>query len=243
MEHLTKQQIVLLTLLVSFVTSLSTGIVTVSLMDQAPSGVTRTINQVIERTIQQAAPQNASVGTVSINVDDQVSEATSLVASSTVKIKNVLTNNVVGLGLIISKNGLIITDKKIINTNQSYTAILSDGTNVSLSPSLSYTNDVLAFLTPATIYANNVPVTLTPIHLSSTLTLGQKILSLTGSSSLILADGLVNQLDGTTIITSISPEKLVSGSPLFDVQGNVVGLQGSSILYQLAPLIPSGAVL
>ena len=49
-EHLTKTQIVLLVLLVSFVTSMATGIVTVSLMDQAPEGVTYTINRFIEQS-------------------------------------------------------------------------------------------------------------------------------------------------------------------------------------------------
>ena len=36
LEHLNKTQIILLTLLVSFVTSIATGIVTVSLLAQAP---------------------------------------------------------------------------------------------------------------------------------------------------------------------------------------------------------------
>ena len=48
MESLTKTQIVLLVLLVSFVTSLATGIVTVTLVNQAPQPVTHTINKVVE---------------------------------------------------------------------------------------------------------------------------------------------------------------------------------------------------
>lgn len=49
-EQLTKVQTVLLTLLVSFVTSIATGIVTVSLMEQGITPVTQTINRVVERT-------------------------------------------------------------------------------------------------------------------------------------------------------------------------------------------------
>ena len=50
MEDLTKQQLVTLVFLVSFVTALFTGIVTVSLVQQAPAGITQTIQKVIERS-------------------------------------------------------------------------------------------------------------------------------------------------------------------------------------------------
>lgn len=66
MEELTKNQLVLLVLLVSFVTSLVTGIVTVSLLEQAPgSPITQTITRVVDKITpieisqpqqQQAAP-------------------------------------------------------------------------------------------------------------------------------------------------------------------------------------------
>lgn len=51
MENLTKTQLIMLVLLVSFVTSLVTGIVSVTLVNQAPSPVTQTINRVIEKVI------------------------------------------------------------------------------------------------------------------------------------------------------------------------------------------------
>ena len=60
LEQLTKHQIVLLTLLVSFVTSIATGIVTVSLMDQAPAGVTRVVNQIVEHTVEKVIPATQS---------------------------------------------------------------------------------------------------------------------------------------------------------------------------------------
>lgn len=48
-DSLSKKQVVLLVLLVSFVTSLVTGIVTVTLMSQAPTPITQTIHKVIEK--------------------------------------------------------------------------------------------------------------------------------------------------------------------------------------------------
>jgi len=55
-EKLTKTQIVLLTLLISFVTSLATGIVTVALMSQAPPSVSQTINRFVDQTVEKIVP-------------------------------------------------------------------------------------------------------------------------------------------------------------------------------------------
>jgi hypothetical protein len=57
-EKLTKTQIVLLALLVSFVTSIATGIITVSLVQQAPPAVTQTINRVVERTVERVVEKD-----------------------------------------------------------------------------------------------------------------------------------------------------------------------------------------
>ncbi|MAZ40820.1 hypothetical protein CL654_01765 [bacterium] len=56
MNNLNNHQLVLLTLLVSFVTSIATGIFTVTLIDQAPPSVTNTINRVVERTVETVIP-------------------------------------------------------------------------------------------------------------------------------------------------------------------------------------------
>ncbi len=81
LEELTKSQVVLLTLLVSFVTSIATGIVTVSLAEQGVSPVTNTVNRIVERTkevvVKVESPEDPQVVTkeVVIREGDLVAKA------------------------------------------------------------------------------------------------------------------------------------------------------------------------
>ena len=236
MDHLTKQQLVLLALLLSFVTSLATGIVTVSLMDQAPSGVTHTVSQVIEKTIQQvSAPQSAAVGTVTLSVDDQIANAVASVSPGTVKIEDTHSNTIVGLGLIVSKEGIILTDKSIIAPTSSYEAVFSDGTIVLLN--IMTTNSDSTFLKPSTASPVALPTDFLPITPAPSFTLGQSVFSLSGTSTAILGQGVITDIAASSSVaassispigTSIPDSKTMPGSPLFDIKGNVVGIRVNS---------------
>ena len=69
MNHLTRSQFVLLVILVSFVTSIFTGIVTATLVTQAPLPMTQTINRVIEKTIETVIP--GTMGTAMLNAEKE----------------------------------------------------------------------------------------------------------------------------------------------------------------------------
>lgn len=120
MEELNKNQIVLLTLLVSFVTSIATGIVTVTLMDQAPAQVTQTINRVVERTIEKAVPGETKVTTVVKEVPVVVTEDKLIVdvinntSAGAVRVVSADGKTTLGTGFIVSKSGLVATARLLL---------------------------------------------------------------------------------------------------------------------------------
>ncbi len=74
-KDLNKTQLILLAFLLSFVTSVATGIVTVTLMDQAPAAVSQTINRVVQQTVEKVVPGSSKVQTVVVKEDDLVVDA------------------------------------------------------------------------------------------------------------------------------------------------------------------------
>jgi len=133
LEELTTHQIILLTLLVSFVTSIATGIVTVTLMDQAPPGVTNTINRVVERTVErvvsdtngQAASVITKETTVVVKEEDLITSSIDKGVKSLVRIDAVGSTpeektRMVALGVFLSSNGLVVTDASKIQEKGIY---------------------------------------------------------------------------------------------------------------------------
>ncbi len=76
-KDLNKTQLILLAILISFVVSIATGIVTVTLMQQAPTGFTQTVNRVVQQTIEKVVPDYTpgKTQTVVVKEDDLVVDA------------------------------------------------------------------------------------------------------------------------------------------------------------------------
>lgn len=233
MDDLSKQQLILLALLVSFVTSLATGIVTVSLMDQAPSGVTRTVSQVIERTIQQISPDNSA--TAVISAGDESALAVSAVSGSLVRLSSRDGQNGGGLGLLVSTDGVILSDKAAVAGLTDYQAILPDGVSVPVSVIQSQNDGDIVFLAPVRHLAKSYAA----IRFGTNPSLGATVYSLTGSTTTVLGQGIVTESMSAaasstppspgSIHTSIPPSKVSAGSPLFTLDGSVIGMRTSSL--------------
>jgi S1-C subfamily serine protease len=119
LEELTKQQIVLLALLVAFVSSTASAIVVVRLMEEAPVTSSPTINRVIERTVQQIIPgetkEITKINTVIIKEEDLVVEAINTNKNSVVLIRETITDELGIQTHIINGSGLYLEDGYIVS--------------------------------------------------------------------------------------------------------------------------------
>lgn len=205
-EKLTKQQIILVTLLVSFVTSIATGIVTVALMDQAPAGVTQTINRVVERTIEKVATPPTSGNsaavvtreTVVVKEDDQI---VSSVDKNKLSVVRIYTDTIdpaqrifVDLGTIISKDGLIATGDVFADPQGKYLVTVDGSTFYHVSVLPKANKNLFYFL--KVIQEGKNPVSFVPVTLSNSdsLKLGQTVIAWGGNLQNTVSTGIVSSL-------------------------------------------------
>lgn len=238
-EKLSKSQIILLTLLVSFVTSIATGIVTVSLMDQAPPAIAQTVNRVIERTIEKVVStgQTASTvvtteKTVVVKEADMIALAVKKVSPSVVRLYSGEKDDpaFLGLAVVLDSAGVLVSDGAALGDIGNATVMLSDGTRVRVFVQSRDTENGIVLLQAATSTATGttpwIPVTLS----ASFPTLGESVVVLAGKTTARIADGIITALvprpgaAGDIIETSVSSSASVMGSPLVDTNGSVIGI-------------------
>ena len=127
-KDLDKKQLILLTLLITFIVSIATGIITVSLMNQMPKSVPYTVNNVIQRTIEKVTTVSEPVKTESPKEEVKQDNAV-LLGDGNVLIKiykeKIEEGNVLGEGVLLSDTGLVLVDSNILNNSQSYLVVLN----------------------------------------------------------------------------------------------------------------------
>ncbi len=229
-EQLNRKQIVLLTLLVSFVTSIATGIVTVSLMEQAPPQVAATVNHVIERTVQEvvpSAPVTSTIKTVVVKNDDLVTQSIASVQKSIVRIVDKDTPDMlVARGVIVDAKGLVLTDRGSLDPSLHYLAILQDGSHVPVSLQDMATSSPIAIVS-LELGTSTPALTAAVLADTTKLALGQTVIRIGGSGGDSVGEGVIATLpDGSsgsnvieTTVSSATP-----GSVLTTLFGEVIGI-------------------
>lgn len=129
MEELNNHQMILLTMFVSFVVSIATGIITVAMLQAAPETLTQTVNRVVEHTIERVVtgtttPEKSTPGSTITNVtketiyakeDDLVITAVEKNQPRVVQIysgASASSTALLAIGFVVSRDGLIATEPK-----------------------------------------------------------------------------------------------------------------------------------
>lgn len=240
-EDLTKSQLILLTLLVSFVTSMATGIVTVTLVNSAPEGISRTITHVVERTVEEVVPktitQTATVVKevpVVVTEEELVVKAIDKVSPAVVTIKQNIRHvdaKVLGSAFLTdAKFGIFVTAPSVVEKNKNYIVVLENGVEI-----LVKSGEVnLGKITLKTIKEEDILKlnNITPLKISAAgPAVGQSVISLasTADNNHEVSMGIVSSVVGGSTTT---PGRLVSnvasldyiGAPVIDIYGAVVGI-------------------
>lgn len=241
---LNTQQIILLCLLVSFVTSIATGITTVSLMQQSPEPVTQTINRVIERTVESVTQQPVqeikdfitqkpepikNVETVVVNQEDQTINAVAKNENSVVRIyTNTKAQTFVTMGIVLNQSGDVVVDKRMLDKRNTYLAFYGDKKFlVKYAPG----SETVDFIQLKIQGDNPNNFTAAVFGDSNGLKIAQSAISLSGTQSTSIAIGEIVSLnklkDGTlgSISTSVNPQNVLIGSVLLNLQGSIIGIK------------------
>lgn len=238
-EQLNKSQIVLLTLLVSFVTSIATGIVTISLMEQAPPVIPQTINRVVERTIERVVPhetQTATVitteKTVVVKETDLITQAVARARPSSVRLYYKADDGAgdfVARGVVIAEGYVIapIPEPKVDNV---YLIQSGEKSIEAKVISIDGANNIVLFALSEP-EKEHLPAAAVS---ASAITLGQTLVAMTGESSLKVASGIATAINESTLESgetiqasfeiNIANDQLVLGSTLLNTDGAVIGM-------------------
>ncbi len=220
-EELSKSQLILLTILVNFVTSVATGILTISLLNKAPPFVVQTVNRVVERTIEtvaQVAPAAVLQAPAPSN-QDLVMNALGLDASRIVAIyvaESGTSTPAVSVGTYLSKTRAVVTAAQDVLPKE---ALIKFPNGAFIAASLAHEGGgitIYGFADDAVLPKATSPI----LVAAGDLKLGQTALALGADGS--ASTGIVARVGDKSIHTTL-PD-IGTGSAAVDLAGNLIGI-------------------
>ncbi len=229
-EDLNKSQIILLTLLVSFVTSIATGIVTVSLMEKAPKDVVRVTQKVVERVVEKAKEVNPVKEkepvkekiiekTVIVREGDLIAQAIAENRSKMLAIYDKNSGEFLAFAAAL-KSKFVLTDNSIVQEGRVYVAHNSKSDIYEIEYIKGGGARGLALFKLKDEDAN-----LRSLSLSENAPqLGQSIFTFNSQDFSSVSQGIISSLKDSFIYADLRATEAQPGSILFDSQGKLLAI-------------------
>lgn len=128
-KDLNKSQLILLAVLLSFITSIATGITTVTLMQQAPDSVTVPVNRVIRQTVEKIQQVEGKTKTVVVKEEDLVVDAIAKNKSAVFALSRGedFAEVPAGMAFAVTEEGIIVADGTLAPGEDTYFATNTSG--------------------------------------------------------------------------------------------------------------------
>lgn len=223
-EDLSKTQLLLLTILVNFVTSMATAIIAISMLDTSSPTVTQTVNRIVERTIEVAAnetplPVPVTVPGISekpVVVTEEQLLTKAIAAAAARDITIMKGKTAVGSGVYLPTARAVAT-LTVSGLPREVVIVFPDGS--SAEASLSRSGDTV------TLYGFSDSATLPEAPAAKfvgfdSIAAGQTVVALAADGS--AARGIVSKVDTAGISTTLAG--IPAGSAAVNLSGDIIGI-------------------
>ncbi len=233
MEDLTKQQMVLLNLLVSFVASTATSIVIVSILTDTTPVISQTFNRIVEKTIERVVTGTTTPSVIRVPAPvSSLSESDQIVASVQSNLSFMVSiatpksetneGEKRGIGFLADGGGVVATDAGVLGEWNEFSVTLLNGKTYTGKKVFVDEKTGVALLE---LFDDKKQVILRGAPLStSDPKLGQTILSLGGKNASTVSQGIVSEITKPQIMSSVSLSLSDRGGPIFGIDGKVFGI-------------------
>lgn len=236
-KDLNKSQLILLAILLSFITSIATGITTVTLMQQAPSSVTVPINRVVRQTVEkiQQVEGKTTVQTIVVKEEDLVVDAIAKNQSSIFSLSKdgfdldgKKIEIPLGKAFVISTNDIVVTDAQLAPGQDIY--FLENTSGKFKADFISVDKAGFSFLKVGTPLdeKNKLVYTVPTLGDLSKMKIGQKVIIFGSTISSSIFEGNV---DMDLVVTTSN-----AGGMVLNLDGEALGIALSGDVVSFAPI-------
>ena len=227
-KELNKTQLILLAVLLSFITSMATGITTVTLMQQAPASITAPVNRIVQQTVDKIEQVEGKTVTQTVVVKeedlvvDAIAKNQSAVFSITKDVQDINFNTMevsAGRGFAVSSSGIIVADATLVPDKETY--FVKNSSGKFKADFISTDKNGFSFLKIGDPVngTDKISFTVPAFGDLSQMKVGQDVLILGNTVSSLIFEGL-----NANKSMDLNVSKSNVGALVLDLDGNAIGL-------------------